>query len=315
MFNGAYGNTIVEKGNIYFQSGNIVTFYPLWFADMTITLEEVELNQSLNGNVVAVPESRQLDVLADLLKRRGAEVLRIPLVTILDAPEQAPVERWLHQFITVPHDYFIVLTGEGLRRLRMVAERNSCSDEFVAALVEVCKICRGPKPGRVLKEMGLKPDMLGTAPTTPGIIAALDPLDLNGKRVAVQLYGENPNELLIDYLHERGAIISVVAPYIYAPDADEDKVARFISSLADGEINMMTFTSQPQLTRLQDVARKHNLEVQLAEGLSRIKVAAVGPIVADQLRAAGVTVAVVPESLFFMKPMVTALVRLVRSEG
>lgn len=282
---------------------------------MTNTCEENELNQSLARQVVAVPESRQLDVLADLLRRRGAEVLRVPLVTILDAPDQAPVERWLHEFVTIPHDYFIILTGEGLRRLLAGAERISCAEAFVAALAEVCKICRGPKPGRTLKAVGLRPNMLGLAPTTPGIIEALAELDLDGKRVAVQLYGENPNELLIGYLQERGAVVDVVAPYVYAPDADEDKVVSLIESLGDGRISVMTFTSQPQLTRLQDVARKRNLEEQLVKGLARIKVAAVGPIVAEQLRAAGVAVAVVPESLFFMKPMVTELVRLIRTEG
>ncbi|MES3006165.1 MAG: uroporphyrinogen-III synthase [Pseudomonadota bacterium] len=270
---------------------------------------------SLAGQVVAVPESRQLDILADLLVARGAEVMRVPLVAILDAVDQEVIANWLHQFIAAPGDYLVVLTGEGLRRLSAAAERQGCQAQFIAALDKVCKICRGPKPGRTLKEMGLKPDLLGKAPTTPGIIEALDELDLQGKQVAVQLYGEEPNLLLIDYLHARDAIVSTVAPYIYAPDSDEEKVLELIELLYTGRVTMMTFTSQPQFLRLLEVARKAGIEERLYAGLARVKIAAVGPVVADQLRGAGVAVAVMPESLFFMKPMVTELVRLAKAES
>lgn len=275
--------------------------------------DEFESSNALTGQVVAVPESRQLDILEDLLLRRGAKVLRVPLVSILDAPDPVPIEGWLRGFIASPPDYLILLTGEGLRRLCGVAQRCGCLQEFVASLGVVCKICRGPKPGRALKELDLKPDMLGKKPTTQGIIAALDELDLKGKRVAVQLYGEEPNLLLVDYLQGRGAIVSVVAPYIYAPNSDEEKVVELINDLASGRITMMTFTSQPQFIRLQEVARKAGIEERLHAGLAQVSVAAVGPVVADQLRAAGIAVAVMPESLFFMKPMVTELVKLART--
>ena len=272
-----------------------------------------ELEGGLEGQVVAVPESRQLDILSDLLQRRGAQVLRVPLVSILDAPDPAPVERWLQEFITEPHDHFIILTGEGLRRLQGFAERAGMLAGYTGALAKVHKVCRGPKPGRVLREMDLKPDLLGKAPTTAGIIEALEDLELSGRRVAVQLYGEDPNQLLMDYLSERGARVSVVAPYIYAPNADEKKVVDLLERLREGSVTMMTFTSQPQLKRMQDVANRTGSAEELIASLNRIKVAAVGPVVAEQLREAGIQVAVMPESLYFMKPMVTELVRLARS--
>lgn len=279
---------------------------------MDIEKEEQGTSNALRGQVVAVPETRQLDILVELLTNRGATVRRVPLVSILDAPDQKPIATWLANFIATPPDYFIILTGEGLRRLHGAAQRADCAAAFVEALRKVCKICRGPKPGRALKEIDLKPDMLGKAPTTPGIIEALDELKLEGKRVAVQLYGEEPNRLLMDYLQSRSAVGIPVAPYIYAPRADEDKILELIEALASGEITMMTFTSQPQYSRLLEVAKRHGREARLQEGLAKVSVAAVGPVVGDQLRDAGVNVAVMPESLFFMKPMVTELVKLVR---
>ena len=269
---------------------------------------------ALHGQYIAVPESRQLDILVNLLESRGAEVLRLPLVSILDAPDYLKIEGWLQEFISRPCAYFIILTGEGLRRLTGFAERAACRDAFLQALSRTIKVCRGPKPGRVLRELDLKPDMQGSAPTTAGIIESLQAVELLGQRVAVQLYGEDPNLPLMDYLSERGAIAFPVAPYIYASNTEEQVVADFIMGLPAARVTAMMFTSQPQYVRLLEVAKKRGLEQQLQQGLARIKVVAVGPVVAEQLRTAGVSVQVMPESSFFMKPMVMALVRIIREK-
>lgn len=47
----------------------------------------------------------------------------------------------------------------------------------------------------------------------------------------------------------------------------------------------------------------------LDKGMRLVALAAVGPVVKDQLEAAGYAVAVMPERLYFMKPFVTAMVR------
>jgi len=44
--------------------------------------------QPLAGRTVAVPETRELEVFAAMLERRGASVVRCPLVAIHDAPDR-----------------------------------------------------------------------------------------------------------------------------------------------------------------------------------------------------------------------------------
>lgn len=270
-------------------------------------------NNDLDALRVAVPETRQLDILAELLERRGADVLRLPLVTILDVEDPKPVELWLRRFIDEPGDLLILLTGEGLRRLRGFAERAGVEDGFREALTRVHKLCRGPKPGRALKEMELKADSTGAAPTTPGIIETLkvmnEEIPLRGQRVHVQLYGQDPNRPLMDFLEEHGADVHPVAPYRYAPASDEEKIVDFIRSLNAGQVDAITFTSQPQFKRLLEVARNHNMEQSLLEGMRRVVAVAVGPVVGDQLSSHGVRVEVMPDGNYFMKPMVTALAR------
>lgn len=264
---------------------------------------------TLQGKVVAVPETRQLGILVELLHNRGARVLEIPLVAILDAPDPAPVLAWLERFVLSPPDMLILLTGEGLKRLLELAGRHSLHESFVIALTATQKLCRGPKPERVLRTLGLQGDLPAQEPTTEGVIASLVGQDLAGKRIAVQLYGEEPNLRLIEFLHSRGAVVDAVAPYVYASKEDEAKVVQFIGALQAGEVDVITFTSQPQYKRLEDVARLHGLEQALKEGLRRTPLAAVGPVVAQQLADAGFHVAIMPDKSYFMKPLVTAIMR------
>jgi uroporphyrinogen-III synthase len=268
------------------------------------------LAQVFAGKTIALPESRQLDVLAGLFEWRGALVRRCPLVSIHDAPDQAPVRAWLEAFL---HDEtlgdLIALTGEGMSRLVAAAERLGIKAEFLARLKTVRLIARGPKPGRTLKTWDIQPQIQAAAPTTQGIIATLATLDHPAPRIGVVLYGTEPNQPLIDAVWALGCTPVPVAPYIYASDVETTAVSTLITDMAAGRIDALAFTSQPQFKRLHTVAKKTGQMSELSAGFERTAIAAIGPVMADYLRAQGVRVDVMPEERFFMKPLVDALAR------
>jgi uroporphyrinogen-III synthase len=261
--------------------------------------------QTLTGRTIAVPESRELDVFVAMLERRGAKVIRCPLIAILDAPDPQPVLEWVEAFNRGAFDDLILLTGEGLRRLLGCIERNSPSlrGDFVARLAEVRKITRGPKPARALRELGLRPDLAAEPPTTQGVIAALRSLDLVARRVAVQLYGTEPNHALMDFLHSAGAEVRTVAPYVYANRAADGAVRALLEQMAAGNVDVIAFTSSPQVERLFAVGPP-----ELAKAaLERTQVAAVGPVVAEVLARHRIAVRFMPQDSFFMKPLTSAI--------
>jgi uroporphyrinogen-III synthase len=262
----------------------------------------------LHGLTVALAEGRQLEELAQLLEKEGATPLRCPLLTILDAPDPAPVNAWLEELIAGRFGYVVLLTGEGLRRLTGFAERSGSKDEFLAALGRTRTVTRGPKPVRALKEVGLSPSLVASTPTTEGVIATLRREPLRGQAVGVQLYSED-NPPLLEFLASAGATARAVQPYVYAAAADGDRVADLIGQLAAGTVQIIVFTSSPQVDRLYEVAAEHRLTETLQKGLERTCVAAVGPVVADDLRRRGAPVHICPEQGFVMKNLVQQIVR------
>ena len=270
------------------------------------------MNQSAAGNgrpVVALPETRQLNVLAELLERRGASVVRCPMVAILDSPDADSVVGWIRRFIDDPMDLFIIYTGEGVERLLKFAERAEIKDEFIAALARTRKLARGPKPGRALRRVSLKPEIVACAPTTDGVIETLNSLTLENARVGVQLYGRDPNDTLMNYLTPRSGTVDCVAPYVYASEVDDVQVTDLIGRMSAGEIDAIAFTSKSQVDRLRKLARRSGLGQALDTALAEMTVAAIGPVVAEQLRGVGVRVDVMPQKAWFMKPLVTELTR------
>ena len=262
---------------------------------------------ALSGRTIALPETRELDRLAQMLTAEGATTLRCPLVAIKDVPDQGLVEAWLRALVAGGMDDVVFLTGEGLRRLLAAAERIGLRAEVVGALGRVRKVTRGPKPARALHEVGLASDLPAAVPTSAGVIEELRALDLRGRRVGVQLYGEEPNRPLMEFLAQAGAQALPVAPYIYASGSDDAAVAELIAALADARVDAIAFTSASQVDRLWAVAAASGAEARLRAGMARVRVAAIGPIVDEALAARGVRIDVMPEKAFVMRRLVDAL--------
>jgi uroporphyrinogen-III synthase len=271
-------------------------------------VKERIMPQILEGRTIALAESRQLEELATMLESEGATTLRCPMLSILDAPDPAPVLAWIGELCADHFASVVLLTGEALRRLLHFAQRDGCRDACIAALARTKIITRGPKPGLVLKEIGLAPTLIAPAPTTQGVIEALRSEALQGQTVGVTLYGE-PNPNLEQFLISAGARVRTVMPYVYAPATEDARVADLIAQLERGAVDVLLFTSSSQVDRLYEVAERRGLLNAVKNGFARTRIAAIGPVLAEHLRERGARVDICPEQGFVMKNLVQHIKR------
>jgi uroporphyrinogen-III synthase len=101
--------------------------------------------------------------------------------------------------------------------------------------------------------------------------------------------------------------VSPVTPYRYALQAEAVQVIDAIRMLAAGRIGMIAFTRSPQVERFMAVAREAALEAQLREVFTRVRIAAVGPVVEETLRRHGVTNILRPDANFHLGPLVRTI--------
>jgi uroporphyrinogen-III synthase len=262
----------------------------------------------LNGYRILILETREEAQFSRLLTEQGADVLQCPMFTIHDAPDSTPIEAWIRRFIDKPFDDLVLMTGEGLRRMMKVARRMDVEQAFIAAVGKARKFARGPKPGRALREIGLEPQLTTEKPTSEGIAEMLSRVDLKGHRVGLQLYPDKDHSVLIGAIEALGAEVDKVLPYVYDAQAADANIVTAIDEMAEGRVDAIALTSSGQVRRLIEVARAHNCEVQLREGLAHTPIASVGPVVSDELKSHGLRTDIYPANdAFFMKPLISAM--------
>src|SRR5689334_10052042 len=106
----------------------------------------------------------------------------------------------------------MLVTAEGLTRILRCVEKHDPAPQprFAEGLCSLRTMRRGPKPAPALRVLGLMPNSEATEPTTEGVIRALSTHELAQRRVAVQLYGNDPNLTLMRFLRERNAEVTTV---------------------------------------------------------------------------------------------------------
>lgn len=262
----------------------------------------------LNGYRILILETREEAQFSKLLVEQGAEVVQCPMFTILDAADPAPVEAWIHRAIDQPFDDLVLMTGEGLRRIMKLAGARGLDSALVSALAKARKFTRGPKPGKALREVGLEAQQTTEKPTTEGVIEMLAKLDLNGRRIGLQLYPDKDHSALIGALAAQGARVDTVLPYVYDSKAADANIVAAIDDMAAGRIDSIALTNLGQVRRLIEAAKAHSVEARLRAGLERTLIASVGPAVSGELATHGLRTDVSPpEDAYFMRPLISAM--------
>jgi uroporphyrinogen-III synthase len=272
-------------------------------------MERSVTHSPLQAARIVVPESRELDLFTSMLERLGARVVRCPLVVVRDVEDATDMDAWIVRLSQGRHDSVVFYTGEGVTRIWAAADRLGLKPAVFEALAKTRKIARGPKPIAALRKLGLGVDAIADQPTTEGVLALLAETPLEGQRVGVQLYPEADGSAIGAAVEKLGGAFDPVLPYQYVSDEADDRVALVIQEMAAGRVDLIAFTSTPQVRRLTEVAKRLGLTAELARAFERTKIAAVGPLTADAIAKAGGQTAIQPASNFHLKPLVAEIVR------
>jgi uroporphyrinogen-III synthase len=246
---------------------------------------------AFQGLKVLALESRRAPELAKLIASYGGVPTVAPALREVPLESNSEAVAFVSALSKGEFDMVIFLTGVGTRALASVAENVYPREQFVAALNRVKVVARGPKPLAVLKELGVPASLAVPEPNTwREVLNLLDTglgsPPLRGLRVAVQEYGISSPELL-EGLEERGARVTRVPVYRWALPEDIGPLRAAVAAIAQGEFDVVLFTTSVQATHLLQVAAEMKLEEPLRRGLERMVIASIGPTTSEELRRRG----------------------------
>jgi uroporphyrinogen-III synthase len=250
--------------------------------------------QGLRGLRVLSLESRRAAEMKKLIENYGGTAVSAPSMREAPLTENSAALAFAEQLLAGRIDCVLFLTGVGTRILFGAMESKHSRQHLVDALAHVMVIVRGPKPAAALREFGVPISLHVPEPNTwRDILKALDehepPLQLAGKRIAVQEYGVSNGDLLAE-LSQRGALVTRVPVYQWTLPADIAPLRNAINEIANGRIDVLLVTSATQVEHLMLVASDGHQQESVRQGLARAVVASIGPIATEALAAHGIRV-------------------------
>jgi uroporphyrinogen III methyltransferase / synthase len=230
----------------------------------------------LHGEVVAVTRARaQGSGLAARLRELGAEVVETPAIRI----EPRPLDGELLAAVQRIGDYALVcLTSPNGVRLLFDALAETGRDARALAGATVAAI--GPGTAAELERRGMRADVVPERFVAEALVEALEPVEVEGRRVLVARAGE-ARSVLPDALRGRGAEVDDVALYetVAEPLGDAERAAL-------ERATYVTFTSSSTVRFLLESGARP------PEGA---RVVSIGPVTSATAQEHGLTVHVEAE--------------------
>ena len=237
-------------------------------------------NRPLSGKRILVTRARaQASEFATNLQALGAEAIQFPTIRIVDIENPEPLRRAAREIASF--DWLILTSVNGVERFWR-ALREEGLDARALANVDLCAI--GPATAAAIRAKGVQPDLVPESYIAEAVVDALaDSGDLRDTRILLPR-AETAREVIPERLQALGAEVIEVAAYRTVSDGKEAETIR--SRLAEGEVDMVTFTASSTVKNFVEL---------IGTEIGGAEVASIGPITSRTARELGLPVHVEAE--------------------
>jgi len=236
----------------------------------------------VDGLRVLSLESRRSAEIEKLIRARGGDPFVAPSMREIPLQDNPQAFAFATRLFAGEFDMMILLTGVGSRLLNQILQTRYPEDAFVAALRKLAVVVRGSKPAAVMREWNVPVAVTVPEPNTwREILAATETRP--ERKIAVQEYGRLSPELL-EGLRARGADVTTVPVYQWDLPEDTGLLRDAVRRLAQGDFDVVLFTTSVQVVHLLRIATEEGLEQPVRDALRRVVVASVGPTTSETLR-------------------------------
>lgn len=235
----------------------------------------------LAGWTVAVTAGRRAGEQAELLQRRGADVLLAPAVQA-DRVDDAVLRAATEAVLADPPDVVVAASAAGMRAWMANAWSWGLGHALLEVLERADVVARSAATAGVLLGEGIRVRWWASGELLVEVLAELRAAGLAGKRVAVQPPGGDIGEFSTA-LAAAGAEVVVVPVYRVGGSGDAFPVQRLREAAAARALDAVTFTSATAVRQVVAAAPDLACDLRAAGTVT----ACIGPVTAAAARDAG----------------------------
>ena len=235
------------------------------------------------GKRILITRAReQSGEFAALLKKMGAEVIELPTIEIAPPLRWKELDRVLLQLRS--YDWLIFTSANGVHFFwERLKEKGKVG---LPSSMKVCAI--GPATAKQLGKKKISVDYLPKEFIAESILDGFQKKFIKGKRILLAR-AQKARDILPKGLRKMGAKVDVVAVYRTVKPKGGSKRLRQL--LADGKIDVITFTSSSTVNHFVDLLKKENIK----KWLKGMVIACIGPVTAKTARDWGMKVQIQPK--------------------
>jgi uroporphyrinogen-III synthase len=246
------------------------------------------------GLVVGITADRRSDEQARLFEKLGIRAVVGPALATVMTTEEGALRAVTEDLVGRPPDDLVADTGVGIRSWMDAAAAWGLADRLKEALGATRILARGPKAVGALRSAGLAVAWRAPSEQLAELIDHLAGEDLSGRRVVLQLHGED-DPASAQRLRDAGGEVVTLPVYRWSVPEDQAPALRLITLACEGELDAVTFTAAPAVHNLMALAEQAGLAEDLRRALNAGVVGCVGPVCAEAARQEGLTAPIFPE--------------------
>ncbi len=247
------------------------------------------VDDALAGRRIGLTADRKAAEQAELFRRRGAEVLHGPTMATVDLSGEDALRQATSALVDDPPDHLVVTTGMGLRLWLEAAAGWGIEEALLSALATTAIAARGAKSASAVRRAGLHVAWRAPGETMTEVVAHMTEATSGSRpRIALQLFDPADHASTAALGALAGELIEVPVYRWRRPD-DLGPALALVAAAIAGDLDAVTFTSQPAVRNLVGIAADQGVADALLAALNAGVVAAcVGPVCAEAAREVGI---------------------------
>ena len=218
----------------------------------------------------------------ELITKRNATPITLPTIELVSKGEKI-VDDFLNSIKTENPDYSVFMSSKAVKLLIESSKKASKFDELRLAITNTIVIAVGPKTKEALEEENIKVSHMPDRYSSVGVGEVFTKLNAVGKKVIVPRSGAS-TPFLKDLLEKIG--LEIIELYLYDVCAFRDTTQwnEFRTLFSQNSVDGIIFTSASSVRAFFEIMEKDFEHSKLLEHLHTLKVVAIGPFTADELK-------------------------------
>ena len=237
----------------------------------------------IEGKTIAITRSKEdSEEFIELVSQENANPITLPTIELISKGEKI-VDEFLETIERENPDFSIFMSSKAVKLLIESARKSSKFTALQLAIANTIVVAVGPKTREVLENENIKVAHMPERYSSVGVGEVFTRLNAVGKTAIIPRSGAS-TPFLKNLLEKIGINVLELHLYDVCAFRDTSQWNEFRSLFSQNSVDGIIFTSASSVRAFFEIMEKDLEHSQLIENLHSIKVIAIGPFTADELK-------------------------------